>query len=86
MKIEAYRTFKRTYRRLPVNIQKRVNKQLVLLIANLHHPSLHTKKIKGREGIWEMRVDIHHRLTFELIDDTIFLRVVGNHDDVLKNP
>ena len=49
-------------------------------------PSLHTKKIKGKEGIWEARVDIHNRMTFEIISDTIYLRVVGNHDDVLKNP
>jgi Txe/YoeB family toxin of Txe-Axe toxin-antitoxin module len=42
--------------------------------------------MKGREGIWEARVDYHHRLTFEIDEDTIFLRVVGNHDVVLKNP
>jgi len=47
---------------------------------------LHTKKIKGKEDIWEVRVDIHYRMTFEIIGDTIYLRVVGNHDDVLKNP
>jgi hypothetical protein len=52
----------------------------------MYHPSLRIKKIKGREGIWEIRVDYHHRLTFEIADDTIFLRVVGNHDVVLKNP
>jgi hypothetical protein len=49
-------------------------------------PSPHTKEIKGKEGIWEARVDIHNRMTFEIIGDTIYLRVVGNHDDVLKNP
>jgi len=52
------------------------------------HPQipLKTQKIKGTEGIWEIRLDIHHRLTFEVIDDTIFLRVVGNHDEVLRRP
>lgn len=53
---------------------------------DFRHPSLHTKKIKGSEGIWEARVDISYRLTFEIIEDTIFLRVVGNHDEVLKSP
>lgn len=41
---------------------------------------------QGSKGIWEGRVDISYRLTFEIIQDTIFLRVVGNHDEVLKNP
>jgi len=52
----------------------------------MHHPSLHTKKIKGREGIWEARIDLSYRLTFEIIGETIFLRVAGNNDDVIKNP
>lgn len=71
---------------MPLDIQKKVDKQLILLVNNFNHPSLYTKKIKGRQGIWEGRVDIHYRFTFEIIEDTIFLRVVGNHDDVLKNP
>lgn len=86
MKIKAYRRFKRTYSGLPPVIQKKVDKQLVLLSEDLSHPSVHTKKIKGKEGIWELRVDFHYRLTFEYIEDTIFLRVVGNHDEVLRNP
>ena len=68
------------------NIQKKVDKQLRFLSEGMSHPSLRTKKIKGKKGIWEARVDIHHRLTFEIVEDTIFLRVVGNHDEVLKNP
>jgi len=74
------------YRKLPVDVQGKVDKQIGQLSENFRHPSLHTKKIKGKHGIWEARVDDFYRLTFEIIDDTIFLRVVGNHDDVLKNP
>lgn len=69
-----------------MNIQQRIDKQIALLSENLAHPSLHTKKIKGREGIWEARVDIHYRITFEIIEDTIYLRVVGHHDEVLRTP
>lgn len=86
MKIKAYERFRRSYRELPSDVQKRADKQIAFLSENMYHPSLRTKKIKGREGIWEARVDYHHRLTFEIIEDTIFLRVVGNHDAVLKNP
>ncbi len=86
MNIKAYESFKKCYQALPLNIQKKVNKQIALLADNFQHPSLHTKKIKGVSGIWEARIDNSYRVTFEILGDTIFLRVVGNHDDVLKNP
>lgn len=86
MKIKAYKSFKKAYKVLPQNIQDKVDKQIEILEANYLYPSLHTKKIKGTEGIWEVRIDIHYRMTFEIIGDTIYLRTVGNHDEVLKNP
>lgn len=86
MNIKAYESFKKCYKDLPFNIQKKVDKQIALLSDNFQHPSLHTKKIKGAPGIWEARIDISYRVTFEIIGDTIFLRVVGNHNEVLKNP
>ena len=86
MKIRAYKNFNKAYRRLPADVQDKVGKQIERLASNFRHPSLHTKKVKGRAGIWEVRVDDFYRLTFEISEDTIFLRVVGNHDDVLKKP
>jgi len=86
MKIKAYKKFERSYRQLPENIKQKTDKQLSLLTNNFRHPSLHTKKIKGRESIWEVRIDYHYRLTFEIIEETIFLRVAGHHDEVLKHP
>jgi len=86
MKIKAYERFRKSYRKLPLEIQKKIERQLAALCEDMYHPSLHTKKIKGREGIWETRVDLHYRITFEFIDNMIMLRNVGNHDEVLKNP
>jgi len=86
MNIRAYKTFKKAYRKLPADIQSKIDKQIDILAGDFRYPSLHTKKVKGKDGIWEARVDDFYRLTFEIIDDTIFLRIVGNHDDVLKKP
>ena len=86
MKIKAYKRFKKCYQELPKKIQEKADKQIKLLTKNIKHPSLHTKKVKGCSGIWEARVDIHYRMTFEIIGDTIFLRVIGNHDMVLNRP
>ena len=86
MKIKAYHRFKKAYSTLPHDVQVKVDRQLKMLLEDMRHPSLHTKKIKGRIGIWEARVDFHYRFTFEIIEDSLFLRVVGNHDEVIKNP
>ncbi len=86
MRVLAYEGFRDFYRKLPSPIQKKVDKQLRLLANNPRHPSLQVKKIQGTPGIWEARVDRRYRLSFEMSSDTIYLRVVGNHDDVLKRP
>lgn len=86
MKIKAYKKFQMAYQNLPNEIKEKVDKQMAFLAKDLRHPSLHSKKIKGKEGIWEARIDLFYRMTFEVIQDTIYLRVVGNHDEVLKSP
>lgn len=86
MTIKAYKRFKKSYKLLPGSIQTKVDRQIVTLETNFRHPSLHTKKIKGSGGIWEARIDDFYRMTFEIIDDTIYLRVAGNHGEVLKAP
>jgi hypothetical protein len=35
--------------------------------------------------VWEVRVDILHRLTFQVIGQTVLIRKVGTHD-VLRAP
>ena len=85
MKIKAYKRFLKAYFNLPENVQKKLDKQIELLAKDFKHPSLHTKKIKGSGGIWEARIDIYYRLTFEIIEDTVFLRTTGNHDEALRS-
>jgi hypothetical protein len=64
-----------------------VKKQLDLLTEDPKHPSLQTKPVQRASGIYEARVDLDHRLTFERDeDDTLVLRVVARHDKALKKP
>jgi len=86
MQIKAYKKFRDNYDDLPKEIRKKADKQIKLLAENFRHPSLNCKKIQGRESIWEARVDFHYRMTFEIISDIIFLRSIGNHDEVIKSP
>ncbi len=74
------------YASLDRELKAKVDKALALLLANPRHPSLCVKKMQGRSGIWEARVDRQHRMTFRIEGDLYVLRGVGKHDETLKNP
>ncbi len=74
------------FMRLPGNCKKLVIKQLEYLNENPRHPSLHTKRIQGSNGIFEIRINKSVRLTFHLEPNTLVLRRVGPHDETLKRP
>ena len=79
--------FVEMYKNLPEPIRKKINRQIQLLGEDPRHPSLQTKPIQGTNGIYEARVDIKYRFTYErLADDTLLLRVVAQHDNALKKP
>lgn len=44
------------------------------------------KRIQGTPDIWEARVTMKYRLTFQIHDGSLYLRVVGDHDKTLKKP
>lgn len=75
--------FVKEYAKLPVSIQKKFDKQLEFLLSDLRHPSIRAKKKQGAEDIWEGRVDRFYRFTFTISEDTITLRTIGPHDEVL---
>ena len=49
------------YRKLPKEIQALANKNFELLKSDLHHPSLHFKKIGTDKQLWSVRVGAHYR-------------------------
>lgn len=68
--------------RLPKNIQSKVRRQFSLLIVNYKHPSLRSKKMSGRD-VFEARVNIHYRFTFQVEKEEICILTVGSHDEGL---
>ncbi len=86
-KIEITSRFISFYLALSPQIRKKVDKAIALLAENPRHPSLQTRPIQGVHGIYEARVDLSHRLTYErLAGDVLRLRVVGRHDETIENP
>jgi hypothetical protein len=55
--------FWREYRALAPDIQRRADRQFLLLKANAQHPSLQFKKIGERQGqeLWSARVTLSYR-------------------------
>lgn len=80
MRIIRLTPFKRDYKSLPIEIQKKVDSQLKLLLSNPRHPSLRVKKLAGIKRIWYARVTRDYRMTFQIEEDTYILRRVGVHD------
>jgi mRNA interferase RelE/StbE len=84
-KLRILSTFKKDYKKLPLEIREKVDKQLALLTGNPSHPSLNLHQIRGTAGLWEGYVDYHYRFTFEVDGEYYVLRKTGTHD-IIKNP
>ena len=88
MKLFVSAHFEKDYRKLPKNIQKKVDKQLNILVQNPSHPSLQVKKMQGKPGkfpFWEARIDLFWRMSFQKEKEGIRLCRLGPHDEVVKN-
>lgn len=87
MELERTERFKRQYRKLPPEIARKVNAQL-LSLEQLEPGSRHhrIKKMKAWPGIWEYRVDDDYRMTLELRGSVALLRNVDSHDACLRSP
>ncbi len=72
--------FRRAYRPLTAEEQKRVQNTLRRMSEDLRYPGLRVKRIRGTHAIWEARASRALRLTFEVDGDKIVLRNVGSHD------
>lgn len=86
MNFYATERFKTAYKSLAKGLKRQTKEALKKMASDLRHPSLQVKKIKGTRDIWEARVSLDCRLTFNMVKDKIVLRNVGRHDETLKRP
>ncbi|MCX6384391.1 MAG: hypothetical protein NTV16_07960 [Actinobacteria bacterium] len=86
MKIIFSNRFKKDFKNLDNSLKKIVEEKLKLLVENIFHPSLRTKKIQGKEEIFECSINMSIRITWYYSQDAIYLRTIGKHEDVFKNP
>ena len=63
----------------PIAVQKKFQKQLMFLLADIRHPSLHAKKYDESRAIWQARVDKDFRFYFLIEKDTYILIGIKKH-------
>ncbi len=71
--------FTRAYRDAPGPIQKAFEKQSLLLLHNLAHPSLHAKKYSEAEDKWQVRVNRDWRFYFRIAEDAYVITDITRH-------
>ncbi len=85
MEIFFSERFKKDYKLFSDDLKKIINSKLKILAENPFHPSLRTKKIKGKEDIFEVSISMSIRMTWSYHESGILLRAIGGHDKTLKN-
>lgn len=84
LEIKKLSSFQKDYNKLPNEAKNMADKALKTLIENPGHPSLQVKKIQGTSNIWEARVDLKRRITFQWHGSVLILRRIGTHDIIAK--
>jgi len=69
----------KSYDSAPSAVQKAFDKQVKLLIENIHHPSLHAKKYNEAEDKWQARVNRNWRFYFKIAGDTYIIQDIISH-------
>ena len=86
MKIARTARFKKAWEQLTKQERQSTRKAVINLASNINYPALRVKKIKGVKNIWEARISLSLRITFQIEGDTFLLRNVGRHDETLDRP
>jgi mRNA-degrading endonuclease RelE of RelBE toxin-antitoxin system len=71
--------FARAYGKAPKEIQAAFDKQALLLLQNLQHPSLRAKKYDEGKDRWQARVTRDWRFYFLVQDDAYILQDITRH-------
>ena len=79
MKIRRTTHFERAYSKAPQEIQAAFDKQSLLLLQNLRHPSLRAKKYDEGKDRWQARVTKGWRFYFIIDGDTYILQDIIRH-------
>lgn len=88
MKSYTTRNFRELLKSLPHEIQKQAEEAYEQFQADLNHPGLHFKKLRGSRTIHSVRIGSMYRALGDRNGDTITWFWIGSHaeyDEILKH-
>ena len=82
-KITYTKRFQKHYRKLSPFEKNQIKKTVSLLSTNPNHPSLRSKSLKGKEGIFESSANMRIRIIwFYDKEQIIYVLDILQHDDL----
>ncbi len=79
MRVVFTNPFLRRFKKLPEVTKRKFEKQLVFLLKNVRHPSLHAKKYDETRSIWQARVNDFYRFYFQIREDVYVILNIIKH-------
>ena len=79
MKAHYTQRLLRIYAKAPPEVQRAFDKQVRILLADPHHPSLRAKKYDEAGGLWQARINRDWRFYFTIEGDTYHLVEMSPH-------
>ncbi|OGJ01304.1 hypothetical protein A3I95_02290 [Candidatus Nomurabacteria bacterium RIFCSPLOWO2_02_FULL_44_12] len=78
--------YKRITATLPVKARKILVEQEILLIENIFHPKLHTKKLKiPGIPVFSFRITRNYRGIFRIDGEYVILSAIGHRKDIYQS-
>jgi mRNA-degrading endonuclease RelE of RelBE toxin-antitoxin system len=84
MRIETTRQYRRSFDSLPPAIQKQVEDAIPALAVAFGKPHAHLGLRKLGKRLYEFRVGLQWRIVLRHEPDTLYLLLVGTHDEVRR--
>jgi len=77
-------TFRDNFEKLSTEEQALVESKLERLAENPHHPSLRSKKLRGRDDRFESSINMDIRIIWQYEDGRLIVVLDIGHHDLLK--
>jgi len=79
MKSNTNRAFWVRYRGLPLEVREKARAAYRLFKQDPYHASLQFKELKGKEGLYSVRIGRNHRVLGTMTDNEIMWFWIGTH-------
>ncbi len=86
MEIRFTPEFEKRYKKLPLFVKIKAEKQINFFEVNPLHPSLNVEKLSPkRKEFWSLRIDRKYRIVFKFLkEDLVIFYNVGEHEWIYK--